>query len=241
MSRVIYRALIGREDFAIGQGVVTQRRGDSSVNISQMELMFIFRTVAEIRALDYSKYVYVGLYNNGPIVNYYFDPDSLATDDGDATLKPDSLLTSQAGRYIKFVTTEEAVEETLCSLQIFDTIIASASDEETPLTVGGPKTTFRAPYGLNLENGYVRISLTNAPAGSALIVRLTVNGVDLFTTNVQIDAGSRTSVGSVVPAVIDPEMMIIPDDAEFLVYITQVGSTYAGSGLKVAVTGVKIP
>lgn len=121
----------------------------------------------------------------------------------------------------------------------FDTIIASASDEFTPITTGGPKTTFRAPYPLDLTLGYVRISLTQAATGSPLIVQLTVNGTNLFTTPVQCDAGSRTSVGSATPAVIDPLMLYIPDDAEFLVYVNAVGSTFAGSGLKVAVTGIK--
>ena len=119
----------------------------------------------------------------------------------------------------------------------FDTIIASASDESTPISVGGPKTTFRAPYPLDLTLGYVRISLTTAPQGSPLIVDLLVNGVSLFATPIQIDAGSRTSVGSVVPAVL--AFTYIPDDAEFLVYVTQKGSTFAGTGLKVAVTGIK--
>lgn len=121
----------------------------------------------------------------------------------------------------------------------YDTIIASASDEFTPITVGGPKTTFRAPYPLDLTTGYVRISLTQAPVGAAFIVSLTVNGTALFTTPVRIDDGMKTSVGSAVPAVIDPSMLIIPDDAEFLVYVDQIGSTFAGSGLKVAVTGIK--
>lgn len=121
----------------------------------------------------------------------------------------------------------------------FDTIIASASDEFTPITIGGPKTTFRAPYPLDLTSGYVRISLTQAPVGAALIVQLTVNGTNLFTTPIQVDAGMKTSVGSAVTPVIDPSLLYIPDDAEFLVYVNQVGSTFAGTGLKVAVTGIK--
>jgi hypothetical protein len=121
----------------------------------------------------------------------------------------------------------------------FDTIIASASNENSPITVGGPKTTFRAPYPLDLTNGYVRASLTNAPVGADFIIRLTVNGADLFTTYLHIDDGSKTSVGSAIPAVIDPTKLHIPDDAEFLVYVTQVGTTSSGTGLKVAVTGIK--
>lgn len=119
----------------------------------------------------------------------------------------------------------------------FDTIIASASDEYSPLTIGGPKTNFRAPYPLDLTDGYVRISLTTAPQGAALIVDLHMNDVSLFTTPVQIDDGMLTSVGSIVPAVL--ATTYVPDDAEFKVYVTQIGSVIAGTGLKVAVTGVK--
>lgn len=125
----------------------------------------------------------------------------------------------------------------------FDTIIASCSDEDTPITLGGPKTTFRAPYPLDMTNGFVRASLTNAPTGASMIIDITMNGVSMFSTPISIDAGSRTSVGSTPQSVIDIPLVggipLVPDDAEFLVYVTQVGSTYAGSGLKVAVTGEK--
>lgn len=125
----------------------------------------------------------------------------------------------------------------------FDTIIASASDEVSPLTVGGPKTHFRCPYPLKLNEpgyeGYVRISLSIAPVGAPLIVDVTMNGVSMFTTPVQIDDGDLTSVGSAVPAVYNAAALNIPDDAEFLVYVNQVGSVVAGAGLKVAITGIK--
>jgi len=120
----------------------------------------------------------------------------------------------------------------------FDTIIASASDEITPITVGGPKTTFRSPYPMDLSSGYVRISLTTACTGAAFIVDLTMNGASLFSTRVQIDDGMKTSVGSGTPAVL--AITDIPDDAEYLVYVDQVGGTIAGMGLKVAVTGIKV-
>ena len=109
----------------------------------------------------------------------------------------------------------------------------------TPLTLGGPKTTFRAPYPLDMTNGYVRISLTNAPVGAALIVDLTMNGVSVFSTQVQIDENEKTSVTAATQAILNIPGNLVPDDAEFLVYITQVGSTSAGTGLKIAVTGEK--
>lgn len=123
---------------------------------------------------------------------------------------------------------------------VFDTIIASASDELTPLTVGGPKTTFRAPYSLDMTEGYVRASLTTAPVGSSLIVDITMNGDSMFSTFIHIDAGSRTSVDAMMQSVVSIPGMLVPDDAEFLVYVTQIGSSFAGTGLKVALTGKKV-
>jgi hypothetical protein len=119
----------------------------------------------------------------------------------------------------------------------FDTIIASASDEFSPINTGGPKTHFRAPYPMDLTEGYVRCSLSTAPEGSAMIIDVHLNGVTIFSTPISIDPGSKTSVGSVAPAVL--QTTYIPDDGEFTVFVDQVGSTLAGTGLKVAVTGIK--
>lgn len=120
----------------------------------------------------------------------------------------------------------------------FDTIIASCSDEFSPIDVSIiSKTTFRAPYPLDLTSGYIRASLTTAPEGSAMIIDVHMNGVSMFSTPISIDDGSRTSVGSAVPAVL--AITAVPDDAEFTVFVTQIGATVAGTGLKVAVTGIK--
>jgi hypothetical protein len=125
----------------------------------------------------------------------------------------------------------------------FDTIIASCSDEFTPIVTGGPKTTFRAPYPLDMTNGFVRASLTQACTGAQMIIDIHMNGASMFSTKMYIDDGSRTTVGSTPQSAIDIPLvggiMLVPDDAEFLVYVDQVGSTFAGSGLKVAVTGEK--
>jgi len=122
---------------------------------------------------------------------------------------------------------------------VFDTIIASASDEFTPLTVGGPKTTFRAPYPFDMTEGFVRASLTIACIGVDLIIDITMNGTTIFSTPIHIASGSRTSVGAPMQSVIAIPGNMIPDDAEFLVYVTQVGSSFPGAGLKVALTGKK--
>jgi hypothetical protein len=126
---------------------------------------------------------------------------------------------------------------------VYDTIIASCSDEFTPLTVGGPKTTFRAPFAYDMTTGFVRASLTDAVTGSPLEIDILMNGVSIFSgaNYLTIDAGSRTSVGSVSPPVYNFPGNAVPDDAEFLVQVISIGSSFAGAGLKVALTGMKIP
>ena len=119
----------------------------------------------------------------------------------------------------------------------FDTIIAAASDEVTSIDTGGPKTTFRSPYPLDLTTGHVRCSLTTGPVGAAFIVDLHMNGTTIFSTPMSIDDGEDTSVTSSVPAVL--QTTYVPDDAKFEVYVTQVGVAVPGAGLKVAVTGIK--
>jgi hypothetical protein len=95
-----------------------------------------------------------------------------------------------------------------------------------------------------MDDGYVRASLTTAPTGADVIIDIHMNGTSMFSTKIHIEPGSRTSVGAGTQSVIDIPLVggfkIIPDDAEFLVYVDQVGSTYAGAGLKVALTGKKV-
>jgi hypothetical protein len=121
---------------------------------------------------------------------------------------------------------------------LWDTCIASASAEYTPLEVNlvEPATHFRAPFPITAQ--YVRVSLSIAPTGSPVLVDVHMNGVTMFSTMIQIDIGMKTSVGSAIPSVLS--IVNIPDDAEFTVFIVQKGLTISGSGVKVAVTGKKV-
>ena len=120
----------------------------------------------------------------------------------------------------------------------YDTIIDAASDEESPIAVTVKrKSTFRNPYPMDLSTGYVRASLGTAPEGADFIVDIHMNGVSMFSTLIHIDAGTETSVGSATPAVLS--VTYIPDDAKYEVFVTQIGTTVAGAGLKVAITGIK--
>ena len=84
---------------------------------------------------------------------------------------------------------------------------------------------------------YVRASLTNAPAGTDLIIDVLLDGVSLFTTPIHIDPGETTSVTSLTQSVLGT--IYIPDDGELTVDVLQIGSIASGTGLKIAVTGAK--
>ena len=119
----------------------------------------------------------------------------------------------------------------------FDCIIAAVTDNESPISVGALKETWRAPYPLDLTLGYIRISLIEAPVGGDFIVDLHMNGATMFSTLLRVDDGMKTSVGSAIPAVLST--LYIPDDAEFQPYVTQVGVSNTGVGCKFSITGIK--
>ena len=114
-------------------------------------------------------------------------------------------------------------------------IIACCSDEVTDLTTGDAKVTFRMPYAMTLTG--VRASVTTAPTDATIIVDINEGGVSILSTLLTIDATEKTSTTAAVPVVISDSS--IADDAEITIDIDQVGSTIAGTGLKVSFLGAK--
>jgi len=341
MARILYRSLIGHEDLDLGFGKVTQERGPNIVDMQRIQAIFIFETVDVIKALVYTKYPHVGLHQIGAVIEYYFDPNSMAVPDDVLILLPNAIHISKPGRYIRvsgggtgggggdMVYTYTDVDYVMGSYRnecvlvdsdvgpititlppnpevddyagvwdcnnnagvnnisivrngkpidglnedalintnngrfdfiwspltwkysfvagclaggdplYYDTIVASASSEYKPLEISTslPATTFRASFALSLA--YIRISLTTAVEGADLIVDLKMNGVSVFSSPLHIDDGMDTSVGSATPPVF--AVTDVPDDAKFTVWITQVGTTVEGTGLKISVTGIKVP
>lgn len=117
--------------------------------------------------------------------------------------------------------------------------LVAVSDEASPLTTGTAKITFRMPMtmtSLNAGVNGIHLGVTTAPTGAALIVDVKKNGTTIFSTKPQIDAGSTTSVGSATPPVLTAATSFAIDDV-ITIDITQIGSTIAGAGLKVAFIG----
>lgn len=108
-------------------------------------------------------------------------------------------------------------------------IILAISDEVTDLSTGTDKVTFRMPFAATLKA--VRASVTTAPTGSTIIVDVNEDGTSVLSTKLTIDAGEKTSETAATAAVISDTSLA--DDAEITIDIDQVGSTVAGTGLKV--------
>ena len=112
------------------------------------------------------------------------------------------------------------------------------SDETTDLTTGAAKVTMRIPYKFLITD--VRINVNTAPTGSTLTVDVNDDSTSIFTTIVSLDIAEKTSVTAATPPVIDSTKEVIEDDSEITFDIDQIGSTIAGTGLKVTLIGFRI-
>lgn len=118
---------------------------------------------------------------------------------------------------------------------VTQSLIVAASDETTDLTTGTAKSTFRMPYAFTLSA--VRASVTTAPTGSTIIVNIKESGTTILSSRITIDPTTKTSVTAAAQPVISDTALA--DDAEITVDIDQVGSTVAGTGLKITLIGTK--
>jgi hypothetical protein len=112
----------------------------------------------------------------------------------------------------------------------------ACSDEDTALTTGTAKVSFRMPYAMTLTA--VRASVKTAPTGSTLVVDINEAGTSVLSTKLSIDANEKTSTTAATAAVISDASLA--DDAEITIDIDQIGATIAGAGLKVWLIGVRL-
>jgi hypothetical protein len=113
------------------------------------------------------------------------------------------------------------------------------SDETSNLTVGTSKVTCRTPYKFTVTA--VKASVSTAPTGADLQVDINEDGISILDNPLTIDAGDKTSVGSVAPTPYGLSIVILSADSELTFDIDQVGSTIAGAGLKVQIEGYRTP
>ena len=116
--------------------------------------------------------------------------------------------------------------------------IVAASDESTALTTGTAKVSWRMPYAFTLTAGAggLTASCNQAPTGAILTMDINEAGSTILSTKLTIAIGSTTSVGGTAPVISDVNLAA---NALMTIDIDQIGSSNAGTGLKVTLIGVK--
>jgi hypothetical protein len=142
-------------------------------------------------------------------------------------IAPGSLLVTQ-GNLIPYVLDIAANKVVVISFAV--------GDESTDITTGAAKVTLRMPYAMTLTE--VRASVTTAPVGSRIIMDVNLGGTSIFTTNLlSIDGGEKTSTTASGAANITTTALT--DDGEITVDIDQIGSSTAGTGIKIYLIGTR--
>ena len=111
--------------------------------------------------------------------------------------------------------------------------VIPCSDETTDLATGTGLVEFQMPYDFTLTG--VRATVTTAPTGSTLDVDINQNGGSILSTIITIDSGEKTSETAATPPVIS--IASLSDGDVITIDLDQIGSTIAGSGLKVYLIG----
>jgi hypothetical protein len=109
-----------------------------------------------------------------------------------------------------------------------ESMIISASDELTSLTVGTAKTTFRMPYAFTLTA--VKVSLTNTSTSGNPTIDINESGTSILSSPVAITAGQKTATATVGDS-------SLANLAEMTVDIDVAGTN--ASGLKIYLIGTQ--
>ena len=117
---------------------------------------------------------------------------------------------------------------------VAEAAIIACSDETTALTTG-LKRTFRLPYNVQIDE--VICDVVTAPTGSSLIVDVDISGASILSTRPQIEAGEFSSLTGTAAVI---STAAHSKGAKVEIYADQVGSTIAGTGLKVTFVWRKV-
>ena len=107
----------------------------------------------------------------------------------------------------------------------------AVSDEETAITTGNAKVTFRMPFAMTLTA--VRASLSTASTSGLPTFDINEGGTTILSTKLTIDANEKTSTTAATAAVISDSALA--DDAEITIDIDTAGT--GAKGAKVYLIG----
>ena len=113
--------------------------------------------------------------------------------------------------------------------------IITCGDEVSELVVSESTVTFRAPFAMYVDS--IRASVNAAPVGCGIIINVK-RPASILLPRITIDEGTESSFDAAVPSVVfDPYLL---DDVKITISVDQVGSTFAGRGLKLVFKGYRV-
>ena len=114
--------------------------------------------------------------------------------------------------------------------------VIACSDETSDLATGDDKAQIRIPFQFELTS--VSANVNTAPTGSTISIQIQEDGSDILSTPITIDASETTSETAATPPVISDSTLA--SNSIISIDLDQIGSSTAGTGLKVNLIGYRV-
>ena len=122
------------------------------------------------------------------------------------------------------------------TLRVNESIVVAVGDEETELTTGDAKVTFRMPYAFTLTGVRGSLGVASTAGGNGAVnVDVRESGTTIFSTPLTIDQDEKTSLTANAAVVISDTALA--DDAEIKIDIDVAGT--GAKGLKLVFLGYR--
>ena len=114
--------------------------------------------------------------------------------------------------------------------------VIACSDETSDLEIGDDKAQIRLPFQFELTS--ISANVNTAPVGSTISIQVQEDGSDILSTPITIDASETTSETAATPPVISDSTLA--SNSIISIDLDQIGSSTAGTGLKVNLVGYRV-
>jgi len=114
--------------------------------------------------------------------------------------------------------------------------VVACSDEDSDLETGDDKAQIRLPFQFELTS--ISANVNTAPTGSTISIQVQEDGSDILSTPITIDISETTSESAAAPPVISDSTLA--SNSIISIDLDQIGSSTAGTGLKVNLIGYRV-
>ena len=114
--------------------------------------------------------------------------------------------------------------------------VIACSDETSDLVVGDDKAQIRLPFQFELTS--ISANVNTAPVGSTISIQVQEDGTDILSTPITIDVSETTSATAATPPVISDSTLA--SNSIISIDLDQIGSSTAGTGLKINLIGYRV-